>query len=103
MCYRLAGKHVTLMGGKVIAYKLHSNGAARRGTAASRLLQHPTSLVFSRLICLSCYTTIASIEFSSWLIACAHQLLRVGDPWGSKRCLSLNGVAAAAAASVALR
>ena len=26
-----------------------------------------------------------SIEFSSWLIACAHQLLRVGDPWGSKR------------------
>ena len=28
MCYRLAGKHVTLMGGKVIAYKLHSNGAA---------------------------------------------------------------------------
>ena len=36
MCYRLAGKHVTLIGGKVIAYKLHSNGAALRGTAALR-------------------------------------------------------------------
>ncbi len=40
MYYRLAGKHVTLMGGKVIAYKLHSNGAERRGGALRGAARH---------------------------------------------------------------
>ena len=44
MCYRLAGKHVTLMGGKVIAYKLHSNEAARRGAALRRHVYYSTQL-----------------------------------------------------------